>query len=142
MRIWSIHPSYLDSKGLVALWREALLAQKVLLGKTKGYKHHPQLIRFRNTVNPVGAIASYLRSVADEATLRNYQFDRNKIISRRINSKITVTSGQVQFEFNHLLQKLRKREPALYKKLKSETNIKLHPLFVSVKGDVEEWEIT
>lgn len=37
MRIWSLHPSYLDAKGLVALWRETLLAQKVLLGATVGY---------------------------------------------------------------------------------------------------------
>ena len=43
MRLWSIHPRYLDSMGLVALWREALLAQAVLRGETKGYKFHPQL---------------------------------------------------------------------------------------------------
>jgi len=43
MRIWSLHPKYLDSKGMVALWREALLAKQVLLNKTKGYKNHPQL---------------------------------------------------------------------------------------------------
>ena len=41
MKLWSIHPKYLDAKGLVALWREALLAQKVLDGKTEGYKNHP-----------------------------------------------------------------------------------------------------
>jgi hypothetical protein len=43
MRLWSLHPQYLDPQGLVALWREALLAQAVLRGKTRGYKHHPQL---------------------------------------------------------------------------------------------------
>lgn len=31
MRLWSIHPCYLDSKGLIALWRESLLAQACLL---------------------------------------------------------------------------------------------------------------
>lgn len=37
MRLWSIHPRYLDTKGLVALWRETLLlAQAVLFGNTKG----------------------------------------------------------------------------------------------------------
>jgi len=30
MRLWTIHPKYLDRQGLLALWREALLAQKVL----------------------------------------------------------------------------------------------------------------
>jgi hypothetical protein len=33
MRIWSLHPKYLDSKGLVALWRESLLAKNVLRDK-------------------------------------------------------------------------------------------------------------
>ena len=74
MRLWSIHPSLLDRVGLVALWREALLAQKVLLGATKGYRHHPQLDRFRQSSNPIRAIASYLWSVADEAQERGYRF--------------------------------------------------------------------
>lgn len=43
MRLWSLHPQYLDAKGLVALWREGLLAQAVLAGQTRGYKRHPQL---------------------------------------------------------------------------------------------------
>jgi hypothetical protein len=40
MRKWSIHPQYLDTKGLEALWREALLAKNVLEVKTKGYRNH------------------------------------------------------------------------------------------------------
>jgi Pyrimidine dimer DNA glycosylase len=47
MRIWSLHPQYLDRQGLTAAWREGLLAQKVLTGTTKGYRNHPQLRRFR-----------------------------------------------------------------------------------------------
>ncbi len=47
MRLWSLHPKYLDRQGLLAVWREGLLAQKVLQGKTKGYKNHPQLKRFQ-----------------------------------------------------------------------------------------------
>lgn len=31
-----MHPRYLDAKGLVALWREALLVQAVLRGETRG----------------------------------------------------------------------------------------------------------
>jgi hypothetical protein len=41
---------YLDGRGLVALWREALLAQAVLRGRTRGYRH-PQLARFRSREN-------------------------------------------------------------------------------------------
>jgi len=141
MRLWSLHPSYLDAKGLVALWREALLAQNVLLGNTKGYKNHPQLNRFKNTKNPVGAIASYLRCIVDEADKREYNFDATKIVHRRINRKIAVTSGQVEYEYSHLLRKLQTRDPDLYKQLKIVSRIKLHPLFTKVKGNVEDWEI-
>lgn len=141
MRLWSIHPGYLDAKGLVALWREALLAQNVLLGKTRGYKNHPQLTRFKNMANPAGAIASYLRAIADEADNRGYRFDRSKIINKRINSKIPVTSGQAKYEFRHLLAKLKKRDPSRYAQLRNVSRIRLHPLFLKKQGSVENWEI-
>ena len=141
MRLWSIQPSYLDSKGLVALWREGLLAQNVLLGNTKGYKNHPQLNRFKMMENSLGAIASYLRFIEEEAIKREYNFDGNKIINESLSIKIFVTSGQIEYEFNHLLNKLVKTDPRLYKKLKGSKDIKLHPLFEKISGDVEEWEI-
>jgi len=141
MRLWSIHPSYLDAKGLVALWREALLAQQVLLGNTKGYKHHPQLNRFNKTVNPQGAIASYLRCVFKEADVRGYNFDHNKIMRKRLQSKICVTEAQINYEFKHLLKKVMRRDPAQYNKIKSIKKIEVHPLFTIIKGDIEEWEV-
>lgn len=141
MRLWSIHPSYLDSRGLVALWREGLLAQNVLLGLTKGYTNHPQLARFNNAADPVGAIATYLEHVADEADRRGYRFDRSKIASKQAKNKIPVTSGQVEYEFQHLLTKLKNRDPSLYKRLKTTPDIKVHPLFRKILGDIEEWEV-
>jgi len=141
MRLWSLHPRYLDSKGLVALWREGLLAQKVLLGRTRGYRHHPQLDRFKNTRNPVGAIASYLRCVVDEADRRGYHFDRSKIVRRNLRNKIIVTSGQLEYELAHLMRKLKRRDPVFYKSLKSSPGIAPHPLFRKVKGNVEQWEV-
>lgn len=141
MRLWSINPGYLDSKGLVALWREALLAQNVLAGKTVGYKNHPQLVRFKSTSNPVGAIASYLRAVQDEAESRGYNFDKSKIQNRRLNSNIPVTNGQLEYEFKHLLIKLKSRDPALYRKIRDCKRIKLHPLFKKVRGSIEAWEV-
>ncbi len=140
MRLWSIHPRYLDAKGLVALWREGLLAQNVILGKTKGYKNHPQLTRFKNTNNPRGAIAGYLRFLMDEADKRGYNFNGRKIINKRIQSKILVTRGQVEYEFKHLLEKLKARDPNLYIRLNTVKRIKLHPLFTQVNGSVEKWE--
>lgn len=141
MRLWSIHPIYLDAKGLVALWREALLAQNVLLGKTKGYKNHPQLLRFKNTNDPLPAISNYLRFVADEADKRVYNFDKGKIASNEKCKPIKVTKGQVEYEFKHLLKKLKIREPKKYEELKTLKEIKLHPLFILVDGDIEGWEV-
>ena len=147
MRLWSIHPGYLDAKGLVALWREGLLAQSVLQGNTKGYQHHPQLIRFKNTKNSVGSIATYLRSVFDEADNRGYSFDKSKIAKKTYRGKIPVTRGQIGYEFTHLLKKLSKRNPELYVLLhkvklhKVKGIINPHPIFIQVKGDVEDWEV-
>lgn len=141
MRLWSLHPALLDVKGLVALWREGLLAQHVLLGKTRGYKNHPQLTRFKNSPNPPGAIATYLREVADEADRRGYNFDRSKIVNRRTSMQIPVTRGQLDYEFSHLLAKLALRAPDQYEQLQSARRIRLHPLFRKVPGDIEDWEI-
>ncbi len=141
MRLWTLHPKYLDSKGLVALWRETLLAQKVLLGQTRGYRNHPQLIRFRQTRNPVGAVASYLRVVAVEAQRRGYNFDRSKIVNKRYRGRILVTRGQVAYEREHLAHKLQQRAPQLLEPLGESGEIELHPLFEQVDGEVEAWEV-
>src|SRR5580700_7659874 len=112
MRLWTVHPSYLDSKGLVAAWREALLAQKVLAGKTRGYRHHPQLVRFQSQPDSLAAIASFLEGLAQEADLRGYHFDSSKISKRRFSGRIAETKGQLLFEWRHLGGKLRARAPA------------------------------
>lgn len=142
MRIWSLHPSYLDSKGLVALWRETLLAQKVLHGETVGYRNHPQLNRFKESGNASGAIATYLRSVAEEASARNYHFDKEKICNKSYRGKIEVTSGQLQYEFSHLLGKLKVRDEERYNVHLGESKILVHPMFVVVKGEIAAWEVT
>lgn len=141
MRLWSIHPAYLDAKGLVALWREGLLAQKVLQGKTRGYRKHPQLHRFRAAENPVGAIALYLRAVAEEADQRGYHFDKGKINPGDYPGKLPVTGGQLDYEFSHLLSKLKGRDPERYLRLQRERKILPHPLFIAVGGGVEAWEV-
>lgn len=141
MRLWSIHPYYLDAKGLVALWREGLLAQKVLQGGTKGYKNHPQLTRFKNTRDPVSAIAAYLECVADEAENRDYHFDRNKIAQQSHTEKIPITSGQLEYEFGHLLGKLKDRDPQRYIQFKEINTIRTHPVFNETAGNIEDWEI-
>lgn len=141
MRIWSLHPQYLDSKGIVALWRETLLAKHVLEGKTKGYKNHPQLNRFKAAALPLDCIHQYLYYIYEEAKKRGYQFNKEKFQSNFSISTLTVTNKQIDFEFHHLLNKLRDRDEVLYKKISSTKNIKPHPLFKVVKGNIADWEI-
>lgn len=141
MRLWSIHPKYLDAKGLVALWREALLGQNVLAGKTQGYKNHPQLDRFKSAESPLGAIACYLRLVAEDADRRGYTFNKDKINSRQFYQKIKVSQGQVEYEFQHLLRKIKERDSEKYSLLLQVTEIEEHPLFKLVEGGIEGWEI-
>lgn len=93
MRLWTLHPQYLDAKGLTAAWREALLAQKVLSGSTIGYRHHPQLIRFRSHPQPLQAVAAFLTGLANEAERRNYRFDTTKILYAETVDTIEETDG-------------------------------------------------
>ena len=140
MRLWSIHLSYLDSKGLVALWREGLLALHVLQGKTKGYTKHPQLIRFKAQEDPIGAISAYLHSVVDEADARQYKFDRSKLPLFNNFPQIAVTKGQIMYEIEHLKSKLKARDMQKYLHLTSLQVFKSHPLFRVVPGEKEDWE--
>jgi hypothetical protein len=140
MRLWSFHPRYLDPQGLVALWREGLLAQKVLQGKTAGYRRHPQLERFRSHPQPVAAIAAYLRAVLDESIRRGYSFNAAKIGDFEVVERIPCNRGQLLFEIEHLKRKLEVRSPALFRDLPRDQDIILHPLFFLKEGDVESWE--
>ena len=155
MRLWSLHPRYLDARGFVAAWREALLAQAVLAGRTRGYREHPQLVRFRAHPAPARAIAAYLRGLHAESVERGYRFDAGRIAgcdaeridgaaTRRIAGcdadRVAVTRGQLAFERTHLLTKLRIRDPRLAARLRHARSPTPHPLFRVVPGGVEPWE--
>lgn len=140
MRLWTLHPRYLDARGLVALWREALLAQAVLRGLTRGYRHHPQLDRFRAHAKPRAAINAYLAGVHAEAVLRGYRFDARKCRRTRMQLRMKATSGQLKHELRHLLAKLKARSPADYRKWKALRRPQPHPLFDVVPGPVAKWE--
>lgn len=140
MRIWSLHPRYLDPAGLVALWRETLLAKAVLRGATKGYRQHPQLERFKACPRPVEAIDAYLAEVHLEATGRGYRFDASKVGPVAAVEPIVVTEGQLSLEWRHLLTKLSARSPALFERWSSIDRPDCHPLFRPVPGPVAPWE--
>lgn len=141
MRIWSLHPKYLDSKGLIALWREALLAKHVLEGKTKGYKNHPQLERFKKTIAPIDAINQYLKEIYIEASCRKYNFDKEKINWNVTYSKLKVTNGQLDYEVKHLSSKLNLRDLNRYNEFQLIKTYETHPLFEVIEGGIESWEI-
>ena len=140
MRLWSLHPKYLDAKGLVALWREGLLAQAVLAGKTRGYKHHPQLVRFLQSPAPKDYIAAYLREIHAEASRRDYRFDAKKIGRGGACQPLPIARGQLQYEWAYLAAKLRKRAPDWLKQLGEVRRPLPHPLFEIVPGGVAKWE--
>jgi hypothetical protein len=137
MRLWSLHPSLMDTKGLVALWRESLLAKHVLENKTKGYKNHPQLTRFKCCKDPLDAINYYLSEIHKEAVRRNYNFDRTKVDWRFKKQKITVTTGQIQFELEHLKRKITRTPGHTLDRIEKIN----HPIFKIIAGDIEKWEI-
>lgn len=142
MRLWSIHPAYLDRIGLIALWREGLLAQRVLAGLTRGYRNHPQLERFKRASNPQLAIGTYLYYVYLEGVRRGYKFDLSKIeaYNESLAGSIPVASGQVEYEFRLLLHKLSTRDPWWGLSLKSVREVKVNPIFYVVGGPIESWE--
>jgi hypothetical protein len=140
MRLWTLHPRYLDTKGLLALWREALLAQAVLAGNTRGYTRHPQLERFRRTRDPLAAIGAYLIKVHAEGCRRGYCFDASKIKNPGATVIMSVTSGQLGFEWGHLLDKLVFRDPVRFGMFRKISEPDPHPVFSMTEGDIEPWE--
>ncbi|MDD5705840.1 MAG: pyrimidine dimer DNA glycosylase/endonuclease V [Kiritimatiellae bacterium] len=142
MRLWSLHPKYLDRMGLTALWREGLLAQRVLEGLTRGYRAHPQLERFRAAADPLQAIGFYLETVAGEAARRGYSFDVSKLRRAGSAPTIAVSRGQIEYEWSHLLHKLSRRAPETYARWAGLKKPAAHPLFIVVPGAVAPWERT
>ena len=142
MRLWSIDLGCLDSIGIVALWRESLLARAVLKGKTKGYTNHPQLDRFKSNEKPMAAIETYLYYVLEESLKRGFNFDNEKIRNDLIDKsiKIPISQGQLDYEFELLKFKLKKRSQEYYKKTATLGKAHPNPMFVPHPGNIEAWE--
>jgi len=140
MRLWTVHPKYLDARGLCALWREALLAQAVLRGSTSGYRNHPQLIRFREQPDPARSICSYLLGVHSESLSRGYEFDLSKIDDASADLCMSETEGQLLWEWGHLRSKLQTRAQELLARFEAVEIPDPHPMFRIVAGPIREWE--
>lgn len=146
MRLWSLEASCLDPRGLVAAWREALLAQKVLEGGTKGYRNHPQLERFRASPDGQKLLALFLAELEAEARRRGYSFDREKIHGLGTGglkpARIRVTEGQLRYEYELLKAKLEARDRAWLEKLPPYGEVGAAGVFEVVPGPIEAWERT
>lgn len=143
MRLWTIHPKHLDRAGLVAAWREGLLARAVLEGKTRGYRKHPQLQRFREySYGGMAAIACWLDCVYREACARGYSFDAEKLRfwPSCVRRTIPATAGQIKHERAHLLAKLDKRAPEDAARLRQIGEVEVNDVFRVVAGDKADWE--
>ena len=140
MRLWSLHPAHLDRQGLTALWREGLLARAVLSGRTRGYRNHPQLERFRAQPEPLYALDAYLSAIVDEAASRGYRYDRSKLGPVHAVPPIEVTEGQLAFEWQHLMAKLARRSPDWRARQQELHAPRCHPCLAVVPGPVAGWE--
>jgi Pyrimidine dimer DNA glycosylase len=140
MRLWTLHPQCLDPQGLVALWREALLARAVIRAQTRGYRDHPQLDRFRSRALARSTINAYLAVVHSEAAARGYAFDKQKIGPLRSVQSISTTTEQILYEWEHLMAKLSVRNQVLHRRWRTVRVPQCHPLFTPVPGLIEPWE--
>lgn len=141
MRMWSLHPNLLDRSRLLGAWREGLLALHVLDGRTKGYRHHPQLQRWQSTPDPLRYLGWYMLQLQQEAAKRGYNFDldrvfriipENSIYLEDLTRAVRVSRGQLRYESRHLS----KKTGVEVKKYKA------HPIFRPVPiQKPEPWEV-
>jgi hypothetical protein len=140
MRLWTLHPRYLDPQGLTALWRESLLARAVLQGLTRGYRQHPQLQRFQAHAQPLAAVDRYLHEVHAESLARGYRYDAGKLGRLHEGVQLPASTGQLALEWQHLLAKLQARSPERYRQWRDLGTPDCHPMFTVVPGPVAPWE--
>ena len=142
MRLWSVHPRYLDRQALIACWRESLLAQSVLVTPGRGYSRHPQLERFTVHDAPITAMAHYLAGYLAEAEVRGYHFNSEKIVGDPMApvTPIPLAKGQLAYEWRHLGAKLAARSPEVARRWDAVTLPEAHPLFTLHDGPVASWE--
>jgi hypothetical protein len=156
VRLWSIHPEYLDRMGLLGLWREALLAQQVLHGETENYKNHSHMQRFYALPkeDAMQYMSDYLFFVWQEGKLRGYKLNVNHIKDPRNGGSLsgsprklfTVSSGQLALEYQILCMRTRNRDHKHFLGLEDKYPShrmwvpKPNPVFTLIHGRKEEWE--
>lgn len=130
MRLWSIHPKYLDKHALIALWREGLLAQKALSGKGLVDEANVQLVRFKKSANPVRAIGSYLSFVASEGAKQGCKLNHERILQPNFEAKFMTTDvAQMELEVEQLKARMKTRNKDKFKLLTDVHKFEANPVF-------------
>ena len=139
MKLWTFHPRYLDTCGLTGLWREAIMAQNILIklmqGKLVGYTNHPELNKIRNIGESIfweGAIRVYLDEIYKESVLRKHSFNQYKIRASRgflLNVEIWLSEEQLRQEEETIKERMAVRSPGRYQEVK-DLQFEPHPLFI------------
>lgn len=158
MRLWTIHPSFLDQKGLCGLWRETLVGLKALeKGPGAPWYNHPQLARFKVYPNGLAMLAEYAEHVLDEGHKRGYNFNTAllepylELYEMNFDGCIMVTKGQFDYEVEHFIRKLASRDEMRYQLYMEKMGPRSlyqpkievfvpNPVFRIVDGPIEVWE--
>ena len=128
MSLCTIHPKYLDKQGLISLWREGLLAQKVLNGEVNIQLNSPLWEKLKKSQNPLRAIGAYLSFVAAEGARRGYKFSHEKILYPNFESyEIKVKPQDLIFEMTHLRNKLKMRDQHKWDEISKVSEVSPHP---------------
>ena len=143
MRIWSLHPQYLDQKGLGGQWEEGIIAQNTLFFQEGKYLNYPVLHRVKAHQEPVAWIGMYLNEILKEANVnRGYNYNDQLIKQLKPTLPMPVTRGQLYYEWTLLQGRLQKRDPVKMSLNDGVdiNNIKANPMFYVIDGDIEDWE--
>jgi hypothetical protein len=142
MRLWSIHPKYLDASRLNAQWREALLCKACLEDKTVGYLNHPQYLRVKNHPHPHDFINKFLYSIWEEGFNRGYKYDDTKFAICLDFEPMEVTEDQIEYEFEHLQKKLGEFDEQYVSNEQdfNEEGILLNDCFLLIPGPIMNFE--
>ena len=139
MRLWSLHPRYLDPQG----WSrcgETLLARKVLRGETRGYRHHPQLQRFREARDPQSAIDAYLPRSTPRRRRAATRSTRTSSMPTRARKDPGRARATRRARMGHLIAQARVAQPGAHVRWRELQRPRTHPSFRVVAGGVADWE--
>lgn len=155
MRLWTIHPKYLDGKRLTSQWKEGIqmmhiwkeIGENPEPAKRLGYVSHPQVRRLSNLLVADSGLISlllhqHLTAVHEESVQRSYSFNKKLIDDLAPDCKnapkVYVTMGQVAYEFALMATKNNEWS----QKVAIDPYMLCNPIFQVVSGSIESWEKT